>query len=203
MIPQNITVTEWWFVALVAAAFAYLGARRGLTIELFMLVGVIVGVLLADRLADFMVPWINLSWQLTLAMVREHAMSPEAIVKVLFNQPKLITQDIHRLYLGSMVFVGLVALGYSIGRRRSAKAKPPRPTTRVLAAMVGAVNGYLIAFFLFPRHITSTTTVITMSSVNIRSFLQIRLGVPILIAVLVLITIGVLGAREGGKPKGK
>jgi hypothetical protein len=203
MVPQNVAVTEWWFVALVATVFAYLGARRGLTIELFMLVGVLVGILLTDRIAEFLVPWINLSWQLTLAMVREHAFSPEAMLKVFSDQPRLITQDIQRLYLGSLVFLCLVLLGYLVGRRRSAKAKPPRLTTRVLAAMVGAVNGYLIAFFLFPRHITSATTVITMSSVNIRNLLQVRLGVPILIAVLVLITLGVLGAREGGKSKGK
>jgi small basic protein len=203
MVPQNITVTEWWFVALVAVLFAYLGARRGLTIELFMLVGVVMGILFADQLTKFLEPWVNISWQLTLAIVRERAFSPEAIVKVLFNQPKLITQAIHRLYLGSIVFVWLVLMGFFIGRKRSAKAKPPRPTTRVLAAMVGAVNGYLIAFFLFPRHITATTTVITMSSVNIKSFLHVQLGVPILVAVLVLITMGVLGTREGGKPKGK
>jgi hypothetical protein len=91
----------------------------------------------------------------------------------------------------------LLATGFLIGRARAVKARPPRAMTRILAALVGTVNGYLVAYFLFPRYITTATTVITMSNVNIRNFLQVQLGFPILITILVLITVGVLGTREG------
>jgi hypothetical protein len=202
MTAQNILINEWWFVAVVAGVFAYLGVRRGMTVAQFMLIGIVAGIFLADRLARFMEPWINISYQIILAVVRERATSPDALVKTMFAQPLLITKDWQRLDLGSLIFVLLVLMGYLIGRRRSAKAKPHVLTTRVLAAVVGAINGYLITFFLLPRYLTASSTVVTVPNVNIKSLLQIQLNLPILLLVLVIITIGVLGTRQG-KSKGK
>jgi len=196
MTAQNILVNEWWFVVVVAAVFAYLGVRHGITIGQFMLIGIVVGILLADRLAKFMEPWINISYQMVLAVVREHATSPDALVKTMFSQPKLITQDWQRLDLGSLMFGLLVWVGYLIGRWRSAKAKAASLMTRFLAAVVGAINGYLITFFLLPRYLTASNTVVTVPNVNIKSLLQVQLSLPILVLVLVIITIGVLGTRH-------
>jgi Colicin V production protein len=196
MTAQNILVNEWWFVAAVAAVFAYLGVRNGLTIGQFMLIGIVVGILLADRLARFMEPWINISYQMMLAVIREHATSPDALIKTMFSQPPLITQDWQRLDLGTLIFGLLVWLGYLIGRRRSAKAKPARFVTHLLAAAVGAINGYLMAFFVLPRYLTASNTVVTVPNVNIKGLLQVRLSLPILVVVLVIVTIGVLGTRQ-------
>jgi hypothetical protein len=196
MTAQNVLVNEWGVVAVVAGVFAYLGVRRGMTVGQFMLIAIVAGILLADRLAKFMEPWINIAYQMMLAVVREHATSPEALVKTMFSQPLLITKDWQRLDLGSLIFVLLVWMGYLIGRRRSAKAKAAALMTQFLAAVVGAINGYLIAFFLLPRYLTASRTVVTVPNVNIRSLLQVRLSLPILLLVLVIITIGVLGTRQ-------
>jgi len=200
--PAYVIINEWWFVAIVAAAFAYLGVRRGLTIELFVLLGVAAGILLADRLVPFLTPWINTVYQLVQAIARERVFSPEKVFAVLSKQPKLITVDLHRKLLGTVLFALLVLVGLLIGRKRSAKDKPGRFTTRVLAMLVGAVNGYLIAYFLFPRHILVTKTIIEVPTAPITNLLQVQLTIPILITVLVLITFGVLGSRQG-KAKGK
>jgi hypothetical protein len=196
MTAQNILINEWWFVAVVAGVFAYLGVRRGMTVGQFMLIAVVAGILLADRLAKFLEPWINISYQIALAVVRERATSPDALVKTMFSQPQLITKDWQRLDLGSLMFVLLVLMGYLIGRRRSAKAKAAALMTRFLAAVVGAVNGYLITFFLLPRYLTASRTVVTVPNVNIKSLLQVQLSLPILLLVLVIVTIGVLGTRQ-------
>ena len=200
MIPQQISINEWVFVAAVALAFGYVGWRHGLTVALYMLVALGIGLLFADRIAKFLEPWINFTWKVILAVVRERAFSPEELFKAAVQQPALITQPVHRMYVGTAVFILIGVLGFLIGRARQSKAQ--RVTTRILAALTGAVNGYLATFFLFPRYITTSKTVITMSNMNIRNFLQIQLGVPILIIILVVITVGVLGTREG-KSKGK
>ncbi len=201
MVPQSISVNEWWFVGLVAVIFAFLGMRRGLTIELYMLGAVLLGIVLADPIARFLEPWINIIWQAIQAVVRDRAFSPDKLVATMFSQPKLLTTPLQLKYLGSIVFVAMVILAWLIGRKRAAKGKGPRFATRLLAGIVGAVNGYLIAYFLFPRHISTTATVVRLSSVDIRSLLQIRLFVPILLVILVIITIGVLGSREGARGK--
>jgi len=151
---------------------------------------------LADRLAKFLEPWINISYQIALAVIRERATSPDALVKTMFAQPQLITKDWQRLDLGSLMFVLLVLVGYLIGRRRSVKAKAAALMNRFLAAAVGAINGYLITFFLLPRYLTASRTVVTVPNVNIKSLLQVQLSLPILVLVLVIITIGVLGTRQ-------
>jgi uncharacterized membrane protein required for colicin V production len=202
MTAQEISINEWVFVAAVALVFGYVGWRRGLTTSLYMLIGLVIGVVFADRLAKAFEPWVNFAWKVILAMARDRAFSPEELLKATAKQPELITQAIHRMYMGTVMFVLLGVLGFLIGRKRSVKARAPRPTTRILAALVGAVNGYLVTFFMFPRYITASRTVITMSNVNIRLLLQVQLTLPILIMVLVLITVGVLGTREG-KSKGK
>lgn len=199
--PETFIVNEWWFVGVIALVFAYLGARRGLGIELFVLGGVVTGMLLADPLAQFLGPWINTIYQLVLAVVRERVYSPEKVLAVLFKQPKLITTDLHRKWLGSLLFVLLFSLGLLIGRKRSAKSKP-RLTTRILAALVGSVNGYLVAYFLFPRHIEAARATIVVPAVPIKTLLNVQLGIPIFIVILVAITMGVLGSRQG-KAKSK
>lgn len=198
--PDTIVINESWFVAMVALLFAYLGARRGLGIELYLLGGVIAGMLLAEPLAKFLGPWINTIYQLILAVVRERVYSPEKVLAVLFKQPKLITTDLHREWLGSLLFIVLFSLGLVIGRKRS-KSKS-RFTTRVLAALVGGVNGYLFAYFWFPRIIKVPRTTIVVPAVPIREFLKVQLGIPIFVVILVAITMGVLGSRQG-KAKGK
>jgi hypothetical protein len=200
MIPQQISINEWVFVVAVALIFGYLGWRHGLTTALFTLIALGIGLLFADRIARFLEPWINFTWKVILAMVRERALTPEELFRAASQQPALITQNIHRTYAGTVVFILIGVLGFQIGRKR--KSKAPRMTTRILGALTGAVNGYVAAFFLFPRHITTPKTVITLSNVNIRNFLQVQLGFPILIIILVLITVGVLGARQG-RSKGK
>jgi len=202
MIPQQISINEWTFVVGVALVFGYVGWRRGLTVSLWMLAALAIGIMFSDRIAKPLEPWINFTWKVTLALVRERAFSPEEMFKAAVKQPALITQAVHRMYLGTIAFLLLLLLGFLIGRARAFKARPPRAMTRILATLVGAVNGYLVAFFLFPRYLITPTTVITMSNVNIRNFLQVQLGLPILITVLVVITVGVLGAREG-RSKGK
>lgn len=199
---QNIPIPELWFVAFVAAVLAYFTLRRGLTIGLYMLVGALTGIALADRIAQFLKPWVNFSYQVIRAMFLRRAFSPEDMLKAAIKEPHLITQDSQMLWFGTLVFLLFVLLGYLIGRKRKAKAKPPRWTTRILAALVGAVNGYLLAFFLFPRHITASKTIIIVPNVNVSSLLRIQLGLPLLVTVLVVIALGVLGTREG-KAKGK
>jgi hypothetical protein len=117
--PEQIVVNEWWFVAVVALVFAFLGARRGLGIELFVLAGVVTGMLLADALAQFLGPWINTIYQLILANARS-VYSPEKVLAVLFKQPKLITTDPHRKLLGSLlciaVFGGITDRAQEIGQ---------------------------------------------------------------------------------------
>ena len=194
-------MNEWWFVGIVAAIFAYIAARRGLTVELYVLGGTLLGILFADQIARFLEPWINLFWQMMLAIVRERAFSPEKLLATMFSQPRLITNDLQRRYLGSIVFVLMIVAGWALGRRQAAKAKPPRFIGRVLAAVIGAVNGYMVAYFLFPRHITTVRTVVTVPSVDVRSLLQVQLFIPILVLTLAIITIGVLGAREGARGK--
>jgi len=193
--PDTIVINESWFVVAVALLFAYLGARRGLGIELFVLGGVVAGMLLAEPLAKFLGPWINTIYQLILAVVRERVYSPEKVLAVLFKQPKLITTDLHREWLGSLLFVVFFSLGLLIGRKRS-KSKP-RFTTRILAALVGSVNGYLFAYFWFPRIVKVPKTTIVVPAVPINEFLKVQLGIPIFIVILVAITMGVLGSRQG------
>lgn len=202
MIPQQIPINEWAFVVMVALVFGYLGWQRGLTVTLSMLVALAIGVMASDRIAKPLEPWVNFTWKIFLAVTRQRAFSPDEMFKAAVKEPALITQPVHRIYLGSAVFLLILATGFLIGRARAVKARPPRAMTRILAALVGTVNGYLVAYFLFPRFITTATTVITMSNVNIRNFLQVQLGFPILITILVLITVGVLGTREG-RSKGK
>jgi hypothetical protein len=193
----NIQITEWWFVALVALTLAYFTARRTLTVGLYMLVSGLFGMLMADRLANFLEPWINFTYKCILAIMRERAFSPEALFKAALKQPPIITTPEQRLVLGSGVFLAVMLIGYLIGKQQARKARPMRRTTRVLAALVGAVNGYLLAFYIFPRHFTAQKTIVTVPNVNVRNLLQVQLNLPIIAMIVVIITMAVLEARAG------
>lgn len=193
----NLTITEWWFVAGITATFAYLAAKRGLTTALHTLAGALCGLLLADRIAKALEPWVNFAYRVFLAIFREKALSPEEIVKVITRQPLLITQASQRIIAGSVIFVLIIGLAYLIGKKRSGRPKVVPLTTRILATLAGGVTGYLMVYFLFPRHLTMAKTVITVPNVNVRDLLRVQLNVPILVMILVVITVGVLNTREG------
>ena len=200
MIQQtlDVQITEWWFVALVAIVFAYFVLRRGLTVGLYMLVAAVSGLVIADPIAKFLKPWVNFTSQVILALIRQRAFTPDELFKAAAKQPQPITQTSHMVALGSLVYVLLIVIGFLIGQMRKAQARPSRLMTLILAALVGVVNGYLVAYFLFPRHFTAQTTIITVPNVNVRDLLRIQLGLPLLITIVVVITLGVLSAREGG-----
>lgn len=195
MRDATYTITEWWFVGLIAVAFAYFVLRRGLTVGLYMLAATVLGMFLADPVAGLIRPWVNLTYRMILAIVRQRPSSPAALFDAIGKQPELI-QNGQMALLGSIVFVLFIVIGYVIGKRRG-KAKSRRLTRWVLSIMVGLVNGYLVAYHLFPRHFTAQRAVVVVPSVNVRELLQVQLALPILITILVVIMLGVVTAREG------
>jgi len=191
-----VQITEWWFVALIAVAFAYFVLRRGLTAGLYMLAATVLGMLLADPVARLIRPWVNLIYRMILAIVRQRPSSPAELFDMIGKQPELV-QNGQMALLGSIVFILFIAIGYHIGKRRGTKARSQRWTRWVLSVMVGLVNGYLVAYHLFPRHFTTQQAVLVVPSVNVRELLRIQLALPILITILVVIMLGVITAREG------
>ena len=81
MIPQQISINEWVFVAAVALACGYVGWRHGLTVALYMLVALGIGLLFADRIAkEIMVPR-------TRMVAIDRAAPPDELFRIVTENP--------------------------------------------------------------------------------------------------------------------
>ncbi len=193
MISATVQVGEVVIVAILAGLFALLGVRRGVYLELYLLAGVALGMLLADPLSKMMAPWLNLLWNIVQAVLQERAtdtLQPLAQRQTLFTSPEQVR------VLGSVVFGGIIMAAYELGRH--SVRQRVNVVARVLGGLTGAINGYLVAFFLFPRHVhTDRPMTIVVPNPKILEVLHVNLITVVIGIVLVVLAFGVLTTRRG------
>jgi hypothetical protein len=115
------------------------------------------------------------------------------------QMPGLVHTDQHRLWLQIAIFAGIVLLFFFIAQGRVAKGGALVPNT--LGLFVGAVNGFLFAYYLLPLLMPAPTTVITLDSGSAQQALMDPevMARMIVFLVMALIAFGLYGAAGGGK----
>jgi len=197
----NITIGYYLPVGATLLFFGFLGFRRGVNRELFSMFGIALGMWLASSLGPALVPLANRLYKLLRFALTEGLTSgdPTAAWQNAKAWPDLIrtTADVQLLALG--VFVVIVLLFYLWGQGR---ARPPQTgMSKLLGLVAGGINGFLIAYFLFPALLPKSTAVITLPSGQINATLGNRqtVALAIVIFTVLLIAFGLHSASRPGR----
>ncbi len=195
----TVTVDQVVLMALILGVFALIGFRRGVSRELATLMGVAISFLLVTHLLDNMTPWVNKIWRMARFVVKGGLTADDPVT--VWNQvktlPALVGTDAAQRNLGAIVFALLVAMSYYAGFRAQQPASGAM--SRVLGLVLGAVNGFFIASYLFRYVLVTTKATIELSSGEMREAVMSgqTIGRILTVLVVALIALGLYGASRG------
>ncbi len=194
----TVTIDQVVLMALILGVFGVLGFRRGANRELVTLVGIAIAFVLLTQLSDAIVPIVNKLHRMGRFVVRGGLLAddPTVVWGEVKNLPMLVSSEAHRRNLATLLFALLVAVSYIAGSR--AAADGGNSLSRILGLVLGAVNGFIIASYLFRYALVATKATIELSSGAMRETVMSgqTVGKIIVALVLALIALGLYGASR-------
>ncbi len=194
----TVTIDQVVLMALILGVFGLVGFRRGANRELITLVGIAISFVVLTQLLEVIVPVVNKLHRLARFATQGGLLADDPTVAwgEVKNLPMLITTEAQRRNLGALLFALLVGASYYVGFR----AAPPASNTmsRVLGLVLGGVNGFIIASYLFRYALVATKATIELSSGAMRDTVMSgqTIGRIAVALVLALIALGLYGASH-------
>jgi hypothetical protein len=172
------------------ALFAWLGWKRGINRELLSLAGIGVGILMARPAAEALKPVVNRVYGLAQMAAAGGAGA---------GGPALVSTPAQLQSLALAMFVALVLAVYLAGQRLA--ASPTSGGARLLGMMAGALNGFGVAYYVFPSLLKKPRAIILLSGEQIKSTLNSprHVGMVIVFLFVVLVGFGLYSARPGSR----
>lgn len=201
-------------VVLFSAIFIIIGFIRGVRAEVWITVFILVAFLVLQVAGDTLITWTNRIYRLTRFALAGGiiAENPVEIWEDFADLPPLIESDGEKLLFRITLFLVLYLLGLIIGRiavRRKLVPvgfqlirKLPDLGERLLGAVLGAVNGFLIALFVLPRVLPAQKeTIIVVPETNVvTDFMSdniVNVGFVVLVIIILLGLMATGGIRQG------
>ena len=194
MPTEPIRFEELTFVLLLSVPFIYWGFKHGLDAVIIAAIVILVGIALADTIANGLTSVVNTTWKLVRAAIEEGFGTPEFFTRFREGAPLIDNPDSLKL-LGTIIFILLAMLGIRIAVKRAGGRKSI--FEGIFGALGGAVIGYLSLTFVIGRHFPPPQVVQVVETQNVPVF-NVDASVLVLLA-LVIIVFGV----QSSKPKKK
>lgn len=206
-LAQQTLVDATVFILALISVFILLGFLRGLARELILTFFIIIAQVLLNRYFDSLVAWANRLYRMAFFALKGGLASDDPLAiwnSIQAMRPLVETQQDKVTFTLATLGAALI-FGYIIGNVFSRGKLAPvgisllwRPGAllpRLLGAVGGAVNGYLIVNYVVPRLLTEPRAVIVVPATKVSNVLQINL-VNVAIALLVIIVI--VGLQASG-----
>lgn len=177
------------------------GARREMTVTLFILLGIA----LTSWFDEQVVVWVNRIYRL-IRIALSGALTSDNPGAALARVPAtpLIEGADSRFILRLVVFGVVLWLGYWLSRRGkkvltplglATLRRPPVLLARLAGAIAGAINGFLITYYLIPRLSPGVQTVLVIPTFATSLLQQRWLPLVVLVVVALFIFVGWERAR--------
>ena len=178
------------------------GARREVTVTLFVLLAV----LLTTWFEDALVTWINRLYRLVRLglLVARNPDNPAQALQGAGPIGALMDPSGDRFLFRLLVFFAVIWLGYLVSRRGkrvvtplglATLRRPPDLLARLAGFVAGAINGFLISYFLLPRLVSGTQAVLVIPTFATSLLQQRLLPLVFILVVAVFIFVGWERAR--------
>lgn len=193
---QPIRLDQLTLAVVVVAAFAAMGYQRGILRELVATPFIIVGPLLAPWLAVALVPWVNRFYKLFM-FARFGGLATDdfaAVMEKVRQVPALISTPSHLLRLGVIVCLAVIALGYLAGQWWV--KKPADRITRLLGAVMGTVNGFLLVRILVDQVWPTQFVEIVVPMGSVAQLFQAQTAAVLVVAFMAIVVLALQRAQK-------
>ncbi len=186
----TLTIDQYLLLSVTLALFAFLGWKRGVSRELLSMVGIGLAILAAPRVAPVAQPVINQVHALARSAAGANA-APQVAGQALIKS----AADLQTL--GVLIFALIVIAAYLVGQRLARAAGSFG--SRLLGTMAGAINGFLVAYHLFPAVLNRPRAVIMLPGAQLENTLSSPRNVALVVVffVVLLVAFGLYSANAG------
>lgn len=198
----NLTLSQTLMLGTILALSAYLGLRRGVNRELVSTIGIVVGTLFSSRLADMFTPSVNRFYRLGRFALSGGITGddPAGTWQKMKALPDLVSTPLSQQVLTLCLFFAILLIFYLVGQRSVPAGKTL--VLRLLGVFAGAINGFLVAYFLSPYLLNVPKTTIVLPSAELSKILTNRHNVALVLFVFVSIMIA-FGLYNAGPARRK
>lgn len=202
-------------IVLFSIVFVVVGFVRGVRAEAWITVFVLIAFAFLRLAGDTLIIWTNRIYRLSRFALAGGiiAENPVEIWQKFADNPPLIETEVEKLLYRMTLFVALYLVGLIIGRVSVQRElvpvslrlvrKLPDLGERVMGAILGGVNGFLIAFFVLPRVLPADKeTVIVVPKTSIVTEFMTENIVNVAFVILVVIILLGLMATGGIRQRG-
>lgn len=202
-------------IILFSAVFVVVGFIRGVRAEAWVTALIVIAFIILRVWGDTLITYTNRIYRLTRFALAGGiiAEDPIEIWQQFVDMPPLIESDVEKLLFRMTLFLTLYLVGLIVGRiavqRRLIPVsfqlirQLPDLGERLLGAVLGGANGFLIAFFVLPQVLPAEKeTVIVVPKTRIVTEFMTENLVNVAFAVLVIIILLGLMATGGIRQRG-
>lgn len=201
-------------VALFAVVFIVFGFVRGVRAEAWITTFILLTFVVLETFGDTLTTWANRVYRLSRFALAGGiiAENPVDIWQEFANAPPLIETGSEQVLFRLSVLLALYLLGTIIGRltvKRTLEPvglrlvrKLPDLGERLLGALLGGVNGFLIAFFVLPRVLPADkeTVIVLPKTTVVTDYMNeniVNVGFVVIVIVVLLGLMATGGIRQG------
>lgn len=195
-------------IVLFCAVFVVMGFARGVRAEVWVTAFILIAFLVLRVSGETLITYANRTYKLSRFALAGGiiAENPVEIWQQFADSPPLIESETEKLMFRVAVFLVLYLLGLIVGRVTVERALTPVGLQlirelpdlgeRVLGAVVGGVNGFLVAFFVLPRILPAEQeTVIVVPETNtIAEFMSNNVVNIAFVMVVIIILLGLMAS---------
>lgn len=193
---QPVRLDQLSIALAVIVLFGAIGYRRGLLRELVAAPAILVAPLVGPWLGTVLRPWVNRLHKLFL-FARFGGLATDDLTAVLGKvkqvQPLISTKE-DVLRLGVVLFMTIIACGYLLGEWRI--KGPADRAMRLLGALMGALNGYMLVQIVLPRFWSAQFAIVVVPTASVLQLFHGQLAVALVIAFVVLVVFALRLARK-------
>ncbi len=189
--------------------FGIVGFTRGARRELITTVFILFAYLLTTWWFEGYIGAINRIYRLIRIALSGALTSdnPGQALERVRGLPPLISETDEATAVRLITFIAIVWVGYLLSRRArrvltpvgiATLRRPPDLLARFAGAVAGAINGFLILYYILPRFVPGVQAVLVIPTLTTSLLQQRWLPVIVLVAIAVFIFVGWERARSKG-----
>ncbi len=193
---QPIRLDQLTLAVVVVAVFAIFGYRRGILRELVATPAILLAPFAGPWLGEVLTPWANRFYRLFLFARFGGLVTDDlaAVMEKVRQVPPLICTPAHTVRFGAILFLAVIACGYLLGQWRI-KGQPDR-VARLLGAIMGMVNGYVLVRILVDKVWPTQFAVIVVPVGSVAQLFQAQTAAVLVVAFMAIVILALQRAHK-------
>lgn len=196
---KEILIPNLWVVLVLVGLFGYTGMRRGGSKEITALLGFILGIVVAQVMSGPLQTWFERSSRMFLFIVKGGLIEedPTVVWREVRNANTFFSGADGLPRVEAVLFV-ICAIAVNIIVEYRLRKKGVDRGDRSMGAIIGVINGYVVAVYLFPRLIPQEPVSFQLETVDVTKLLtaQINLAQLVVLGLFAIFAFGVYASQK-------